>query len=74
MHMQCANWICFEQRTADSRCSAYTDTSAVLQVPKVTVIIGGSFGAGNYGELAPCCPVDRRHGISYNTDNSFGRR
>jgi acetyl-CoA carboxylase carboxyltransferase component len=21
-----------------------------LQVPKVTVIIGGSFGAGNYGE------------------------
>jgi acetyl-CoA carboxylase carboxyltransferase component len=23
----------------------------LLQVPKVTVIIGGSFGAGNYGEL-----------------------
>jgi acetyl-CoA carboxylase carboxyltransferase component len=23
----------------------------VVQVPKVTVIIGGSFGAGNYGEL-----------------------
>jgi hypothetical protein len=30
----------------------------LLQVPKVTVIIGGSFGAGNYGELGPCCSVD----------------
>jgi hypothetical protein len=25
----------------------------LVQVPKVTVIIGGSFGAGNYGKLGP---------------------
>lgn len=25
------------------------------QVPKITVIIGGSYGAGNYGTLFFCC-------------------
>ena len=27
---------------------------ACADVPKLTVVIGGSFGAGNYGELSIC--------------------
>jgi len=37
-------WIC-----SNSRLEAALQPVKLLQVPKLTVLIGGSFGAGNYG-------------------------
>lgn len=39
---------------------------ACADVPKLTVVVGGSFGAGNYGEKSSCLPS-----LSYSHNGSL---
>lgn len=39
---------------------------ACAKVPKITVLIGGSYGAGNYGQCSFKLPFSSRHNLPSN--------